>query len=312
LKKPRVVVGSYVVGVLGLVVAIVSLVIAIRGDRLAHSIASEQRAVRLDIHPTVNQRDFTDEGLGLRVSAVNGSQRPVVISSASFGWDDCTVGEAIGWIPDLRVFDRHLIRPGAVTDERRELPVTIPSQSGTTFALLIDYWSPCATEEARSEDAWRKMRAKRAELQSAVCCDVYLKKDRPRFWLTVRRVPGGAVTVPVGVQPGMTPRFDWQTFTNMSGPKVLGISIRRKLGARGQYDILTLKVWGRYDGFARSVTRPIIAAEPTFFPVRELPAGTFYYAFRLGTETISAGKLVNPAPCKTPWGYTQKPCPPVQ
>jgi hypothetical protein len=98
--RPFIVLGSYVVGIAGLIVAIL-------GYSLACSTSSEQKAVQLTVRPTVNQRDFTDEGLGLRVAIVNESLRSVIISRASLWMGACKVGDALGWVRDVRVFDRH-------------------------------------------------------------------------------------------------------------------------------------------------------------------------------------------------------------
>jgi hypothetical protein len=106
----------------------------------------------------------------------------------------------------------------------------------------------------------------------------------------------------------MTPRFDWQNMAIARGKKVVGLILRRKLGATGQADVVTLDVWRRFASFHRHVERPILGADFTFFPLKDLPDGRFLYAFRLAGKTIASSRFVNPAPCKTYYGWQQPPC----
>jgi hypothetical protein len=92
------------------------------------------------------------------------------------------------------------------------------------------------------------------------------------------------------------------------GKKVVGLILRRKLGATGQADVVTLDVWRRFASFHRHVERPILGADFTFFPLKDLPDGRFLYAFRLAGKTIASSRFVNPAPCKTYYGWQQPPC----
>ena len=183
--RPFFVLGSYLVGVVGLIVAIL-------GYSLACSTSNEQKAVNLSVDATVNQRDFTDEGLGLRVTLVNESLRSVVITDGAFWMCRCKVGNAIGWIRDVRVFDRHGIDPGAITDDKLDLPITINSREGMVVALLVDAWAPCLGKAGTyTPQVAREVRKNINRLETVLASYVPGKTKSP-FRLTYSTVPGGS------------------------------------------------------------------------------------------------------------------------
>lgn len=108
--------------------------------------------------------------------------------------------------------------------------------------------------------------------RSVVTVAAYEEQAKHRFTLTLDLVPGGERTVDVTGVPGMTPRFEWQYVPAMSGHRVIGFDFRRKLGARGQTDVVTLEIWARQRPWHRAVRRPIVGADFTHFPALR-PAG---------------------------------------
>ena len=96
----------------------------------------EEQAITLQIDAAANIRDFTNEGYGLRLTIVNESLRPVIVTGVQLLQAGKLVGEATGYLSDPGVLERSPIEPGAVTDERRELPITLGPREGKTFRLV--------------------------------------------------------------------------------------------------------------------------------------------------------------------------------
>jgi hypothetical protein len=277
----------------GLVVAIVA---GLGSLTLTYLDRRERADIELQVEPRANIRDFTNEGFGLRASLVNESERAITIRSARLFYDNRQLGEAGGYLPRPAALDRYPVEPAGVTDERLELPVTIPARQERKVVFLFP-------EIQRPE-----------ERRHGSPTDVLIVKP---FYSELVRVEGRSrasleldvigddetASHPVRVIPGMTPRFHWQHSLENRGPRVSAVSLRRKLGAPSQSDVVRLDLWK--DGsvrFRRTVERPIIGDEATSFPVGALPRGRYIYVFRLGAQTIASARFRNPEPCARRYG----------
>jgi hypothetical protein len=280
-------------------IAIVGAVTGVGGLIVAVAQRSDERAVQLLVRSAANGRDYTNEGFGLRIFVVNEGLRGVAVTDARLLLNGRTVGRATGFLPDLRILDRFFIEPAAVTDQQLNLPFSVAPRAERNVALMFaDIRSSFPGVEGRRHgppinDVERRLRGlqRRFELFAEVP-----SKGRVRLELTL--VPGGRRSYIVKRLEGMTPRFQWQIFLDGRGRRVQSISVRRKLAASAQSDLLTLHVYSETGPLVRkTVTRPLIGDTPTSFPLGRLPRGRFVYAFTLAGRVVTGGRFLSEDPC---------------
>jgi hypothetical protein len=283
------------IAMIGAVTGVLSLVLGAE-DR------TEQRRVEVVVRAAANQRDFTNEGFGLRVSVVNSGLRGVAITDASLYLAGHLLGVASNYLGTRRPLDRYLMEPAAVTDQRLDLPVSVPTRGERNIVLLFEAIqmlpferssSPATHDPSLGGSRARKWRQK---------FDAFLVDTRVKARLTValHLQPGGRQRYRVTRLVGMTPRFQWQVALHGRRHRATSISIRRKLAAPGQSDVMTLDVWsetGRQ--YHRSTSRALVGDYPSSFPLAGLHRGRYLYAFRSLGRTLLAGRFRVPEPCST-------------
>jgi hypothetical protein len=133
----------------------------------------------------------------------------------------------------VRFLDRYGIEPAAVTDNRRDLPLTVGARPELIFVLLfpriidVDYLHPNQSfPQPRPEGGHQRLRAfSRWVLRIA---------DDHAATLAIRLKPGGRRTSPVRRLPGMTPRFESPTSLQSQNERLTAISIVASLGQVGK------------------------------------------------------------------------------
>jgi hypothetical protein len=272
----------------------------IAGLVVASQQRGEERRIVVRIVARGNGRDYSNEGFGLRVTLVNESLRGLTIVGARLYIDGKRIGTADGFLADPRVLDRQLLYPGAVSDERRELPLGLAPRAERSIALLFPdvYDNFPLTGDPKALPPSRQQRR-----LLAFSSFVHDTRDNARVSLSLDLAPGGRRVIRVAQLVGMTPKFQWQVSLDGPGKRVTSISIRRKLGAEGQTSSAVLDLWGDTPPRThRRISRVIVGADWTRFPFGRLPDGRYLYAFLIDGTPVAGGRFRTPDRCARP-GY---------
>jgi hypothetical protein len=304
-RHPLIVLGSFVF-------AIVSLGISGLSFLLAQQSRSEEKAVVLDVYPSVRSADVNETDAGLRVVLVNQSLRRIVIREAALWMGDCEIGRVDQWLPDVAIFDRRFVDP-AWSERILEMPVTVEARHGSAIALFVPYSLPCldTTTKTTEADFARSRRVLRLFRDAIHLFPPYNTAEAVqdlRLRLRLVLAPGGVHVTPVRIAPGMSPGVSWQQAYEVVNSRFEGINFRRKLAEPGQVDILSLDVWREGTSFHRRVTRPLVGDEFTLFPLKSLPPGRYIYVFAREGTGVSGGRIIlPPIPCRDP-PIESRPC----
>jgi hypothetical protein len=96
----------------------------------------------------------------------------------------------------------------------------------------------------------------------------------------------------------MTPRFDWQITRNGQGKRVTSIGIRRRRGARGQTDTVTVDLWSEVGApVHRRQQRAIVGDAPTTCALPGRSAGRCLFALKVAGRTVAGGRFPSPDKC---------------
>jgi len=281
---------------LTLAVALVGAFTGIVGLTITSRQSQEERQVTVRLLARANGRDYSNEGFGLRVALVNESLRGVSVVGARLYIDGHRLDVADGFLLATRVLDRQLIEPAGVTDQRRELPFSMPSRSERNIALLFS--SLTDTRNNRIQRGYLANLPHRAQRLAEFAAFAGSLRPKARVTLSLDLVPGGRRLTRVLSLPGMTPRFQWQIVLDGPRKRVSSISLRRKLGAQGQSDMVQLDVWAEVGpAVHRRIRRPIVGDAFTRFPIRGLPPGRFVYVFQIYGHVIAGGRFYSPDRC---------------
>src|SRR5438094_1636293 len=267
-RNPILIVGSFLF-------AFASLILSGLGYRLSQNTASEQQAVVLRVvHPFVREIDLTETEAGIHVVFVNESLRRIIIPSASL-WmmKNCKVGDADHWLPAATAFDRRDLHANW-SDQLLDFPITIDARQGASMIVMVPIFSPCVQDIASESDFRRSEKSERMLKNAIAVADAKVNR-RLHLRLRLTREPGGIQQVPVTIEPGMTAGESWQTSWELRGQRFLGISIRKKLGELGWATLMSIDLWSERTGKHLHVTRPLVGAEFSFFPLGGLSKGSY-------------------------------------
>lgn len=287
--------GRFGLATVGTAVAIVTSVVA-----LVLTLVERNERLKVDLAVTAkaNIRDYSFEGFGLRLAVVNLGERELTIDRAALVLGKHVVGRADGLLEDPRLLDKRLIDPAGVTDNRLDLPITIPGRESRNLVLLFaDVRSPNLPPYLRSYDPSPEGR-RRVRLQRAFEQFVSTGKGRQKPKVVLGVAGEDSREYSVRRLPAMTFRFEWQYSLVGRGKRAVGVSVRRKLAVPGQSDVLRMDLWGeRSRRLRRTVTRPIIDDSPTEYSFGVLPKGRYVFVVRHGSQTVVGGRFRVPEPC---------------
>jgi hypothetical protein len=286
-------------GVVGMLTGITSLF-------LTWQARSEETAVVLAAYPTASPSQLTHEGLAIRFEVVNQSLRPIIVRAASLWQRGEKIGDATGYLDDVRLVERSTIDPSAVTDARRDLPITLPARDGRALVLLIDVWNPVVNASSSVAEVAARRRLNR--FLGAV--SRLPAEGRGSVQLRVDRVPGGSQWFPLRslAPPGVYPQAirDASAVARQAGAsfwliepavargKLTGVVVRRSFAGAGQVDLVHLHLWKQRSLFRRSFTRPVVGQQSTLFPLAALADGQYIVTAELGGRVLATYSFALP------------------
>jgi hypothetical protein len=283
----------------GVAFGLVGMATGITSLFLAWQVHSEETAVVLTAYPAATPSDLTHEGLALRVGLVNQSLRPIIVRDASLWQGEKRVGDAAGYLEDVKLLEQSTVNPAAISDARRDLPITLEAREGRTVAVLIDVWKPIVT--AASPAAELKARRELNRFRDTI--ERLPNTGTSPVRLRIGRVPGGAQWFDVRslVPPGVYPEAIrdasalveqdrvslWSVDPVPKGTRLIGLRLRRTVAGAGQVDVVRLTVWKERSRRSESVTRPVVGEQAALFPLPPLPPGAYTSAFELGDRVVT-------------------------
>jgi hypothetical protein len=286
--------------------AIVGMLTGITSLLLTWQARSEETAVVLAAYPTTTPSNLTHEGLAIRFEVVNQSLRPIILRSASLWQRGEKIGDATGYLDDVRLVERATIDPAAITDARRDLPITLPARDGRALVLLIDVWNPVVNASTSVVEV-----AARRRLNRFLGTVSRLPAEgRSSVQLRVDRIPGGSQWFPVRsfAPAGVYPQAvrDASAVARLAGGsfwliepvvgrgKLAGVVVRRSFAGAGQVDLVDVTVWKQGSPFRRSFTRPVVGQQSTLFPLSGLPQGQYIVTADLGDRVLATYSFALP------------------
>jgi hypothetical protein len=267
-KHPVIVVGPLVLSALALVASVVAVV-------TANQRVEEDRPVSVEAVAVTNEgMRMMRSGLGISVSLSNSSLRSVIVKGASLWFDGRQIGTAQGYVSDAVVLDDIQEDPGRVADETRPLPFTLDAGEARTVGIFID-------EAQEGIGRW------------SVVLRGLLPAARHRIELKLQLRPGGTQTFRVRIDPAMSPPR-WEASFRPVGQTGVVMGLRRRGFEPGQGGVIRLDLWARDGSYRKSLERPLVGNQLTSIPLRSLPRGAYWYAYRLGGRTIVTGCFIIP------------------
>jgi hypothetical protein len=290
---------GFIFGLAGLLTGALSLFLTWR-------VSQEEAAVALQAYPTADPTDLTHEGFGLRVEIVNRSLRPVIVRRASLWAHGAKLSEATGYLEDAKILDASAANPEAVTQRKRQLPITVNAREGRTVAFLMDVWTPIVTATSPTEEQGARRRLN----QFLTRVGSPAASQDEEIELRVEHVPGGGGSFPVrnlrsppayleairsasSVQKQLLSNF-WLVGPHVRRNEFVGLVLRRRFSGTGQVDLVRVDVWREGSLYHRGLSRPVVAQQSTLFPLPGLPAGAYKATFRLGDNVVAYQSFVLP------------------
>jgi hypothetical protein len=286
-------------GIVGMLTGVTSLF-------LTWQARSEETAVVLAAYPTTTPSNLTHEGLAVRFEVVNQSLRPIILRGASLWQRGEKIGDATGYLDDVRLVERSTIDPAGITDARRDLPITLPARDGRALVLLIDVWKPVVNASTSVAEVAARRRLNRflgtvSRLPAQGRSTVQLRVDRTpggSQWFSVRSL------APAGVYPqairdaGALARLAggsfWLIEPVVDRGKLAGMAVRRSFAGAGQVDLVHVTVWRQGSPLRRSFTRPVIGQQSTLFPLSGLPDGPYIATAELAGRVLATYSFALP------------------
>jgi hypothetical protein len=276
---------------LALVVSAIAVTTSIRACATADDALQEERDVEVQLYAYANPRDDTLDGFGIRATFINEGLRPIIVRDLHVELDGKLLAPASAYLRDPRVLDLHDLKPDRVSTQQQPLPVTIPSRSAKTVAVLFDLTATGSTPGASYRRALR---------QAHTFCRLVGTGDpgkaEARLTISADLEPGGkTLEEPLPTRGPMDPRFSWFVSLVPDHGVPDYIEVRRKLAELGSAIRAHLEIWS--DQAQRHVVsaRVVVGSEPQRFPVPSLSTGRYDYAVTAGGDVVSAGSFRVPA-----------------
>jgi hypothetical protein len=288
-KHPLVVFGPLVLSALALAASVVALVIANESPE-REGAPGARRTLSVQAVAVANHLMRTEAGLGIAVSLANESLQPVIVRDASLWFEGRRLGTASGYVSDAAVLNSIDEDPGRVADETRPLPFTLDAREARTVGIFIsdEELSTTAGNEKQSDDAAQEI------IQRWKVVLMRLKPAaRHHVELRLQLLPGGTKSFGVRVDPAMTPPR-WEASFRPLGQTGVVMGLRRRGFEPGQGGVIRLDLWARDGDYKKSLQRPLVGNALTSIPLRSLPRGAYWYAFRLGERTVVTGCFIIP------------------
>jgi hypothetical protein len=283
----------------GLLFGLVGMITGTLGLYIAWQTAREQEAVVLSAYPTASPADLTHAGLGVRVQVVNTSLRPVIVRNASLWIDGTRISEATGYLEDVRVLDRATVDPSAITDSRRDFPISLSEREGRSLAILMDVWRPFVNADTPELAA----SARQSLNQFLTSVGSLTSGGGHRIELGVELSPGGFQRFRIRslVEPAVYPEAirdasaiqrqaplqNWLVTPLVESGRLIGLGLRRRFAGAGQVDLIQLDLWRDRAPFHRSFRRPVLGQQEQIFPLPALANGDYIATFRLDGSVIA-------------------------
>jgi hypothetical protein len=272
--------------------AVISLVVSILALVLSYLANREETAVNLHAAASINSLGSTPAGYAVRISFINESLRPVIVSSMMLKVD----GVAVAPISSVLAGDEAGSDAASLGDEplesARSLPFALPARGAQSITGLADFSRP-EREAAAHHASERLMLARRFCRNLPVERPAHLGRGEPRrmpaIELDIRFTPGGSETVPVPVTEVVGGDNPWRM--EVSGPTVhpTGVSFSRYTSAPTALRLVSVKVWEGEGGLVRSASLPVSGAVTTGVRFRSLPSGYYRAGLFDGHEVLAVG-----------------------
>lgn len=280
-------------------IAWIGLVVSIGAFAVSLSALEEERDVDFTLVARANQRDYTNEGFGVRLTLVNESLRPVIVTKVSLLFEDFLLARTSGYLSDVRALDTYSIDPGRVTEERRDLPITIPARTAQTVALLFPLnlgHAPGLTAGGKSQEELEDYQRRFNDHRAAFRLFLANHDIRAKAQVRLLRQPKGIEVKRIEQFGAMTLRYDWFTTLRGTPERPTAITIARKLGGK-QLDLARVRVWDTDGQMQLSDERPLRGSAITAFPLPVLSEGSSSYAFIVKGDVVEAGLFSVPVGC---------------
>ena len=285
---------------MAIVIALVGMATGVTSLYITWRSTSEEAALRLQAYPSASQSDITPQGLGVRVELVNESLRPVVLRSAELLLDGEVVSKANGWISDIGLLERAASDPTKLSAAQRAFPIGLQAREGKSVALMMDVWTPFANAPTQADGS-----AARANFRQLTATLASLSSDQEasRLRLRVNRAPGGTAVYPVTAVSTPTTSVDaiesasallrrippqyWIVGLLSQRGALEGLTVRRRFAGADEIDLAQLDVWNVRTPYHRTVIRPVVARQQTYFPLRDLARGSYIATVRVDDEIVA-------------------------
>jgi hypothetical protein len=232
----------------------------------------------------VNPNEATAAGYAARVTLINSGSKPETVNRASLTiGDGSTPLRIFDYVSDGRVLEQAATNPEEVLRQRQQLPVLVDARSALTVGLFLDLG---VLNTGKEHD-----KAEKAEF-----CRI-IRGQKRELTLHLHFVSGETRDVDLNIAGLKRSGFPWSATVKSERDDPLGISFARKGAAPTDFRLVEMKVWDA-DSPGRHFTleRPVLGAQPSYYPLPKLAEGSYDVTFAEDDELILANRLVVPTP----------------